>query len=59
MGVPLPIKPPFVTPPTIPYTGGSTLAGLRASPSTGAPTRLFIATYAVGAEGQSMYIVFG
>jgi len=34
---------------------GSVLAGPRASPSTGALTRLFIATYAVGAQCQSMY----
>ncbi|EDM07188.1 rCG65918 [Rattus norvegicus] len=39
--------PPHITalPPTITFTGGSVLAGPRASPSTGALTRLFIATY--------------
>jgi len=30
------------------------LAGPRASPSTGALTKLFIATYEVGAQGQSL-----
>jgi len=49
MGVPLPTLPP-----TIMITGGSVLAGPRASPSTGALARLFIATYEVGAQGQSM-----
>jgi len=42
-------------PKTITFTGGSVFAGQRASPSTGALTRLFIATYAVGAQDQSMY----
>jgi len=52
-----PPHPPPITalPPTIMFTGGSVLAGPRASPSTGALTRLFIATYDVGAQGQSMY----
>jgi len=42
---------------TITFTGGSVLAGLRASPATGALalTRLIIATCEVGAQGQSMY----
>jgi len=35
------------------------LAGPRASPSTGALIRLFIATYEVGAQGQSMYSFLG
>jgi len=35
--------------------GGSVLAGPRASPSTGALTRIFIATYGVRVQGQSMY----
>jgi len=49
--------PPPITalPPTIMFTGGSVLAGPKASPSTGALTRLFIVTYEVGAQGQSMY----
>jgi len=56
MGVPLLILPLITTlPPTITYTGGSVLAGPRASPFTGAFIRLFIATYEVGAQGQSMY----
>jgi len=42
-------------PPTITFTGGSVLAAPRASTSTGTLTRLFIATYEVGAQGQSMY----
>jgi len=45
----------YFPPPTIPFTEGLALAEPRASPSTGAPTRLFIATYAAGAQGQSMY----
>jgi len=52
-----PPHPPPITdfPTTITFTGGSVLAGPRASPSTGALTRLFIATHEVGAQGQSMY----
>jgi len=52
-----PPHPPPITafPPTITFTGGSVLAGPRASPSTGALTRICIATYEVGAQGQSMY----
>jgi len=54
---PSPLHPPPITalPPTITFTGVSVLAGPRASPSTGALTRLFIATYEVAAQGQSMY----
>jgi len=48
-------RPNTTLPPTITFTGGSVLAGPRASPSTGALTRLFIATYEVGAQGQSKY----
>jgi len=55
MGVSLPIHLPITASPTIPYTEGPTLAGPRASISTGAPTRLLSATYAIGAQGQSMY----
>jgi len=51
-----PHPPPIVAlPPTITLTGVSVLAEPRASPSTGALTRRFIATYKVGAQGQSMY----
>jgi len=52
-----PPHPPSITAllPTITFTGGSVLAGPRASPSTGDLTRIFIATYEVGAQGQSMY----
>jgi len=50
-----PASPITTLPSTITFTGGSVLAGPRASPSTGAPTRLFIAAYAVGAQAQSMY----
>jgi len=51
-----PTQPPPITalPPRIPFTGVPAFAGPRASPSTGALTRLFIVTYAVGAQGQSM-----
>jgi len=53
---PSPSSPHYLPPPsTIMFTGGSVLAGSRASPSTDALTRLFIATYEVGAQGQSMY----
>jgi len=52
MGIPH-IHPLYYT--HIPCTGGPTLAGPRASPSTGAPTRLFSATYAIGAMDQFMY----
>jgi len=55
MDVPLPILPQLPPPPTIKITGGSVLAGPTASPSIGALTRLFIATYEVGAPGESMY----
>jgi len=48
-------SPSYHQPPTFPCTGDPTLKGPRASPFTGAPTRLFSATYAVGALGQSMY----
>jgi len=53
-------SPPHLPPitalaPPIKFTGGSVLAGPRASTSTGAFTRLFIPTYGVGAQGQSMY----
>jgi len=41
--------------PTIMFTADSVLAGPRASPSTGALTRIFIATYEVIVQGQSMY----
>jgi len=41
--------------PKKPVTGVPALAEPRASPSTGALTRLFIATYAVEAQVQSMY----
>jgi len=34
---------------------GSVLIGTRASPYTGALTRLFIANYEVRVQGQSMY----
>jgi len=53
-----PAHPPPITalPARIPFTGGPALAGPRASPSTGALTRLFIATYAVGAQGQSLVV---
>jgi len=52
-----PASPPPITAlsPRILFTRGPALAGPRASPSTGALTGLFIATYAVGAQGQSMY----
>jgi len=51
-----PHPPPITTlPPTITFTGGSVLEGPRASPSTGALTRIFIATYEVRVQGQSMY----
>jgi len=50
-----PHPPPITTlSPIITFAGGSVLAGPRASPSTGALTRLFMATYEVGAQGQSM-----
>jgi len=59
MGVPLTILPSlWPSPPTITFTGDLALAGPRASPSTGALTRLFTATYAVGAQGQSMYTLW-
>jgi len=53
-------SPPHLPPitalsPTITLTGGSVLARPRTSSSTGALTRLFIATYVVGAQGQSVY----
>jgi len=57
MGVPLPIHCPLPPLPTIPYTGGPTLAETRASHSTGAPTRLFTATYEVEPR-VGPYIVF-
>jgi len=47
---PSPSSSHYCPPPTILFIGGSVLAGPRASPSTGALTRLFIATYAVGAQ---------
>jgi len=48
--------PHYCPPPTIPFTGGPALTGPRASsPSTGANTRLFIATYAAEAQDQFMY----
>jgi len=47
--------PPSPPPPTFPCTAGPTLTGPRASPSTGTPTRLFSATYAIVAQGQFMY----
>jgi len=51
-----PHPPPIATlPPTIMFTGGSLFAGPRASPSTGDLTRIFIATYEVRVQGQSMY----
>jgi len=52
-----PPHPPPITAflPTITFTGSSVLAGPRASSSTGALTRLFIAAYEVGAQGQYMY----
>jgi len=40
---------------TIPYTGGPSLEGPRASPSTGVQTRLFTASHEVGVMGQSIY----
>jgi len=52
---PSPSYPITALPPTITFTGGSVLAGPRASPSTGSLTRLFIVTYEVGVQGQSMY----
>jgi len=59
-GCSTPHPPPItILPPTIPFTGGSVLAGPMASPSSGALTRLFIATYAVGAQGQFMYSSLG
>jgi len=47
-----PIHPPYCPPP---YSPGLGAQRPRAFPSTGAPARLFSATYAVGALGQSMY----
>jgi len=56
MGVPLPILHPLPPSPQESRSlGGPALAGPRASPSTGALTRLFIAIYAVGDQSQSMY----
>jgi len=56
MGVPLHILPPLLPPPQQSCSlVGSVLVETRASPSTGALTRLFIATYEVGAQDQSMY----
>jgi len=55
-GCSLPHPPPIAAlSPTIQFTGGSVLAGPRASPSTGALTRIFITTYEVRVQGQSMY----
>jgi len=51
---PSPFSPHYLTP-RIPLFKGPALAGPMASPSTDDLTRLFIATYAVGAQGQSMY----
>jgi len=52
-----PSHPPLITALTltITFTGGSVLAEPRAFSSTGAFTRIFIDTYEVGAQGQSMY----
>jgi len=52
-----PLHPPPITtlPPTITFTGDTVLAGPRAFPSTGALTRIFIATYEVRVQGQSMH----
>jgi len=52
---PSPHSPHYCPPPNNTVHWGPALAGPRASPSNGALTRLFIATYAVGAQGQSLY----
>jgi len=52
---PSPSFPHYHPPPNNHVHLGFSLGGPRASPSTGALTRIFIATYEVGAQGQSMY----
>jgi len=55
MGVPLPILPPLPPSPQQSCSLGVQSWQDQGLPSTGALTRLLIATYEVGAQGQSMY----